>query len=212
MNDEPHVGFVDAHAEGDRRADHPLLVTQEQLLMLRAFGGGQASVVGPGLNAVRAQALGEALGRFARLAINDAALPWARPDEIEHLLVGLVLGKHAIRQVRPVKAGDVAARLPQSKHGDDVLAHALGGGRRQCHHRNAREQPRQPGELPVFGAKIVAPLADAMRLVDRQQINFPMLQVGEKAGEHQPLGRGVKQPVFAAVESPQPRSCFARRQ
>ena len=49
----------------------------------------------------------------------------------------------------------------------DVLAHALGRGRRQRHDRHAREVIAQLGELAVLGPEIVSPFADAMGLVDR---------------------------------------------
>ena len=135
MDHEAHVGLVDAHAEGDRRANHPHLVAQEKLLVLRALGGRQPGVIRPGLHAVLAQPLGDALGRLARLAIDDAAFPGPVAQELQHLLVGLVLGQHAVGQVRPVEAGHVATRLAQLQQRDDVLAHALGGRGGQRHHR-----------------------------------------------------------------------------
>ena len=36
MDHEAHVGFVDAHAEGDRRADHAHFIPQKRFLILRA--------------------------------------------------------------------------------------------------------------------------------------------------------------------------------
>ena len=39
VNDETHVGFVDAHAEGDRRADDADFVAQKSFLVARALVG-----------------------------------------------------------------------------------------------------------------------------------------------------------------------------
>ena len=46
-------------------------------------------------------------------------------------------------------------------------AHARGGGGRERVNADARQKSsRRRAELPVLGPEIVAPLADAMRLVD----------------------------------------------
>ena len=55
MDDETDIGFVDAHAEGDRRADDPHLIPQECILIVRTFFGGQPSMVGQRLDAVLSQ-------------------------------------------------------------------------------------------------------------------------------------------------------------
>ena len=56
------------------------------------------------------------------------------------------------------------------------------------------ERFRQSGELEVFGAEIVPPLADAMRLVDGEHRDRPAAdRLGESA-RAEPLGRDVEDP------------------
>ena len=106
----------------------------------------------------------------------------------------------------PVEARDVARRLAELELRLDVLADALGGRGGERHERNLREQLAELRELAIFGTKIVAPLADAVRLVDRYQVHAPALEIGEHPGEHEPLGRGVEQAKLAIVQAAQARA------
>jgi len=45
MRDEPHVGLVDSHPEGDRGADHHVLARDERRLVRRAYLSRQARMV-----------------------------------------------------------------------------------------------------------------------------------------------------------------------
>ena len=85
----------------------------------------------------------------------------------------------------------------------DVLAHALGGGGRERHERDLREAVAELGNLAILGSEVVAPLADAVGLVDGEEVHAPALQVGEHPGKHQPLGRGVEQAELAVVQAAQ---------
>ena len=50
--------------------------------------------------------------------------------------------------------------------------------------------------MAVFGPEVVAPLADAMRLVDREPLHAHLRKQVEQAGVHQSLGRREEQPKF----------------
>ena len=95
---------------------------------------------------------------------------------------------------------------------DNVLAHALRGGGRQGHEGHLGKMRAQIGNLAVFRPEIVAPFADAMRLVNGDQAHVPALQIRQEAGEHQALRRGVQQAVLAPVQAAQPPAGFLRRQ
>src|SRR5665647_3528248 len=71
-----------------------------------------------------------------------------------------------VADVGPVEARDVARRVAEAQAGADVVARLRVGGGRTGDDGDAGEQPGQLPELHVLGAKVVAPLADAMRLVD----------------------------------------------
>ena len=55
MCNETHIRLVDAHPEGDRRHHDHAVVSQEAFLVLAARLGGQAGVIGQGVQALGAQ-------------------------------------------------------------------------------------------------------------------------------------------------------------
>ena len=60
---------------------------------------------------------------------------------------------------------------------DDVFAHAAGRRGGERHERHVGKMFSQFGNLAVFGTEIVAPFADAMRLVNGDELHVPFLQV-----------------------------------
>src|SRR2546426_4492650 len=85
--------------------------------------------------------------------------------------------------------------------GDDVAAHLRGRRRRVGVHGDAREGRAQHAELPVLRAKVVAPLADAVRLVHREESRVRTREALCEALHHQALRRHVEQMVPARVEA-----------
>ncbi len=75
---------------------------------------------------------------------------------------------------------------------DDVVAHVLGGGRRVGVQRHAGKRVAQGAELAVLGAEVVAPHADAVRLVDGDERQVLLPEEASEAVHHQPLGRDVE--------------------
>ena len=73
MADEPHVGFVDPHAEGDRRGHHHPVLLQEGILMLGSRRRIESGMIGQCVKPVLAQAFGHPVGGIAGGAIDDAA-------------------------------------------------------------------------------------------------------------------------------------------
>ena len=91
---------------------------------------------------------------------------------------------------------------------DNILAHALGCSRGQRHDRHIREMFSQFFQLAVLRAKVVAPLADAMRFVDGDLRDFPSRRLVKKRLQHQPLRRDVEQAILAAMKPAQARDRF----
>ena len=60
MDHPANVWFIDAHAEGDRRADDPRFIAQEKFLIARTFRGVESRVVGTGEEAATGQRFGHA--------------------------------------------------------------------------------------------------------------------------------------------------------
>ena len=69
-------------------------------------------------------------------------------------------------EVRAIKAGVDLDWILQSEAANDVDAGGRGGGCRQGHHRAGLEGLAHLSETAIVGSKIVAPFAQAMRLVD----------------------------------------------
>jgi hypothetical protein len=63
-------------------------------------------------------------------------------------------------------------------------------------------------QFAIFRPEIVAPLANAVCLVNRDVRDVPVQRAFQKRFEHQALRRHVKHPVLAAVQSAQSRDRF----
>ena len=81
-----------------------------------------------------------------------------------------------------------------------------GGGGGEGVQADAGKQLAQPAELPVLGPEVVAPLADAVRLVDGDEPHRRAAR-GDAAEEDvgaladQPLGRHVEQAEAAVADA-----------
>ena len=75
----------------------------------------------------------------------------------------------------------------------ELTVGGLGGRRGQRDPRDAREGVGQHRQPHVVGAEVVAPLGDAVRLVDRDEGEPGTLQQVDGAGEHKTLRRHIKQ-------------------
>jgi hypothetical protein len=84
---------------------------------------------------------------------------------------------------------------------DDVVADARRGGGRERHRGHGWELGAEGGELAVFGAEVVAPFGDAVRLVDGEKLHGPLLQAVDEAVEREAFGGDVEQAVLARVEA-----------
>ena len=92
-----------------------------------------------------------------------------------------------------MEAGDEDLRRLHLQRAQDVVARARIRGRGQRDARHAGELFGQAGQLAVLRAELVAPLRDAMRLVDREQRELQARQPLQRAVAQQPLGRDVQQ-------------------
>ena len=145
VDDEPHVGFVDAHAERVGGHDHGHTVGDEIALRLLSCVGAHTAMVGDGDGAdirhIRTpcgtqfgdgavKRFGERFRFLARGAVDDAGFVRMAGDVGRHPGC-FVFAWHADDveiQVRPVETGDGDGRCVQSQNRNDVAAHAFGGG------------------------------------------------------------------------------------
>jgi hypothetical protein len=120
----------------------------------------------------------------------------------EQLPARLVLLDDHVADIGAVEAGDELAGLLERQPLADLAARLRigGGGERDPRHR--REALVQHRQAEVLGAEIVAPLRDAVRLVDREQRDPAVRQQLQAALGQQPLGGDVEQVEFAREHRP----------
>ena len=205
MDDEPDVRAIDAHPERDGRDDDVDALVQEHLLVVAADFVRQAGVIRHRAVPLARQPLGQRFDLLPRRAVDDARLPVVPIENRDQLRVEMAAANHPVHEVRPIEGSDQLQRFAQPQLGEDVPAHALGGGRGEGVEGDAGKFVAQPAELPVFRTKVVPPLADAVGFVDRDELQVGLL---EQAPQHrpavadEPLGRDVEQ---AAASVPHAR-------
>ena len=104
-----------------------------------------------------------------------------------------------IREVGPVETGDEHIGVTETELVADVLPYPLRGSGRKGDDRHVRELSPEGAQIPVVGTELVAPLRDAMGLVDRDQAYYYGVKEAAKRRRGQPFGRGI-QHLQIAVE------------
>ena len=176
-----------------------------------------AGVVGQRGHAMGLQLLGDLLDALARLAVDDAGLAFVLAlDEAQQLLHGIGLLDNGVADVGPVKAANELARVLQLQALDHVLAGQRVGGGRQRHTRHVRKLLVQQRQRAVLGPEVVAPLADAVRLVDGKETEqAALVQRGQQAAHARcvdALGRCIQQRELGAQEPTLELAAFLGRE
>ncbi len=198
---EAHVGLVDAHAEGDRGHDHDPVLAQEAGLVRGARGGVHARVVAHRVDALLHQEGRGLLHGGPREAVDDAGVPLVLgPDQLQQLLERVVLRGDPVLDVRPVEAGDEVPGLVEAEPGGDLGVRGRGGRRGQRDPRHLRPPLVQHRQGEVVRPEVVAPLGDAVRLVDREERHLALVEEALRALGAQPLGGQVQQVQLAGEE------------
>ncbi len=205
VGDKAHVGFVDAHAEGDGGDHDDAVLAQEALLMALAHVGAQAGVIGQGVDALLLQPGRRLVDLAPRQAVDDARFAAMIGEKSEQLLARIVTLDDGVADVRAIEAGDKDLRRVEPEAGDDLLPRQLVGGGGERDARDVRVALVQFRELDVLGPEVVAPLRHAVRLVDGEQRELAarvelVHQADETVGK-QALGRDVHQIELAAHQA-----------
>ena len=171
VHDEAEVGLVVAHAERGRGHHGLELVALQprldRLLRLRLLG---AEVRGRG-DAVVLEPAGDERRVANGERVDDPATfhPRQRVDQPREAL-------RLRREVHDVERQALALERAADEHEivaelrDDVVDDAVVGGRGGAEHGHVgRQEIEHAGEPAVVGAEVVAPVADAVRLVDHEQ-------------------------------------------
>src|SRR5690606_15350906 len=100
---------------------------------------------------------------------DDAGLATMPGQDVGQLPARVFLERDPVADVRAVETGDEPGRLRQAQaFGDLAPGRRIGGGG-QGDARHLRPALVQDVELAVLGPEVVAPLRDAVRLVDGEQ-------------------------------------------
>ena len=117
--------------------------------------------------------------------------------EVEELLAHLELRRDAVLDVGPVEARDELLRALEREPRRDLAVRGLGGRGGEGDARHVGPPLGELGQREVVGPEVVAPLGDAVRLVDGEERHRAALEepLGRLAVE--PLGRDVEQVELA---------------
>ena len=200
MRDIAHVGLVDAHAERNGGNEAERLLLEEGILVGGSIAGVHAGVVGQRTNPLLVQPLGRTVDLGAGEAIDDAGIAGVAGEEALQLAARVVALDDRIADIGPVEAGGEDARIGEAEPLDDIVPGGGVGGSGQRYARHAGIVGGDRGELAILGAKIVAPLADAVRLVDGDERDIDTLHHRLEAGKHKALRGDIEQVELAGLE------------
>ena len=148
--------------------------------------------------------LGRLVHRVAREAVDDAGVALVLGlEQVEQLLARLVLRHDPVLDVGPVEARHEmpgALARPQVQPLRDLGVGGLGGSGGQRDPGHVRPALVQLRQREVVGPEVVAPLRDAVRLVDGEQRDLPAAEQRERGRHPQPLRRQVEQVDLAGEE------------
>ena len=168
MQDEPHVGLVDPHAECIRRDHDAGPARRPGLLTLFPFLRGESPVISLHAHAVGLEAARPPLNASAGGGIDDSG-PLHGLHHVLHLrplVVGAKDGPHKIRPIEP--ADDFLGVLQVQQLHHIAPDRRRRRGRDRQRRRVVEEGPRLRN-LQVVGPKVVPPFTHTVRLVHGQQ-------------------------------------------
>ena len=201
VDDEADIGLVDAESEGVGRDDDAQAIAGEGVLDADAVLFWHAGVVASAADAAALEGFGEGLDALAGGTVDDGGgFPAEGLEQLGDVLELLLLAANADgveAQVGTVEAGDAHVRLVQAEALDDVVADERVGGGGEGDDGGIAEAGAGGAEVAVAGAEVVAPLGDAVRLVDREEGDIDAAEPRDEATVGEALGRDVEEAEIA---------------
>ena len=151
-------------------------------------------MVPPGTEAEAREIVRPQLDRLPRGRVDDPGRAHLRHQAREGsgLLLATAAGLDREREVGTLEAGDEVERIAKGELCRDVRSHLGRGGGGERGGRHA-QLGAEPGKPPVVGPEIMAPLADAVRLVDDQAGRSDAAQRVAECAAAESLRRDVQQ-------------------
>src|SRR5262249_51218864 len=202
MDNAPHVGFVYAESESDRRGDDAAIALQKSPLSLGALRRIESCVIKPHIEPARLEQLMNRRGLLARAGVNDRRPVFARKqlDQPRVFRFVVVNTERLEMQTWTIEIGDDSLDVGQSERCDYVSLDFGSGRRGQREKRGAFEFRRALKHRAVMRAEIMSPLADAMRLVNHHQRDLGLADELLKPRRIATFGRDINQLVQPAFD------------
>ena len=129
---------------------------------------------------------------LARAAVDDAASPLLFLEEAQKRQITISLAAHLKIEIRPIKARRHGIRVFKLQQAHDVRFDRLRCRRGECAHaRPFGQTPDKGRDIQIARAKILSPLADAVRLIDHHLRNIRLHGKIQKAARQQPFRRNI---------------------
>jgi hypothetical protein len=197
VHDVAHVWLVDAHAERVRRHQHRRLTGNEAPLRRGAVGCGHTGVVRQGAHARRRERCCRLLRVATCARVDDPGLAIVRTCVADEPVAALRVIRHrddCKPQIGPVEGGhNFVGASGDAETREDVPSHERIRGRRERERARLAEALTYASQYEVVGAEVVAPLGDAVRLVDHEQPHPRGAQPIDEARVREALGRHIQQ-------------------
>ena len=133
--------------------------------------------------------LGDVIGVAARAAVDDRRTRTGVGQDVQERGALARDGAGALqrddveREVGPIEPGPNRCPLAQPETRSDLIGHTRSGGRGGSHHRRPSERGDRIVQAQIVRSKVMAPLGDAVGLVDDEQRDAPLSQsLAERAG------------------------------
>ncbi|OQC21505.1 MAG: hypothetical protein BWX70_03219 [Verrucomicrobia bacterium ADurb.Bin070] len=210
VHHETEIPAVNAHAESVGRHHQRRGLGHEPVLRGSAFAVRHRPVVGDRREAVAFKPRGHAFDHLARRTINDpATIGLGRLHESGEFVPVRRAARHGQVKVRPREAGDrdrrrLARRFAQPQLPYDILAHVGCGGGGHGQHPYGAELGQHLFQIEVVRPEIMAPLTDAVRLVDREERYLGLRQYFSEPPVAKTLRRHVDELVPARAHAVEP--------
>ena len=159
VDDESHIGLVDAHAKGDGSHNHIDVFFKKSILGVATHLGIQSCVIGARIDVVGAKHLGEFFHAFAREAVDDTTHMRVTLDESDDVVIHFSrLLSHFVVEVGAIKRAFILECIGDSQILFDVHAHLVGGSGCECDDGHLTNFIDDGAKFAIFRAEIVSPL------------------------------------------------------
>ncbi len=134
-------------------------------------------------------------------AVDDAGFSVVGVELVDELAGGVRFRPHGQEEVRAIERAHKNLGRADKQPGRDFRPGRSVRRRGHSDRLDAMKGFRNLTQAQIFGAEVVAPLGDAVRLVDGEKINRDLAQGGDDVVAQQPLRRDVEKPERAVVEA-----------